>query len=120
MSIGRAMVTVACLVACVALAVAGCGGSGDESATPESLAARIGCTDTYQADDDGEFLARDAGWCRVTGAEVHLLTFGNNDGRDAYETAGVTLGRRYVKGDRWLIDVPSADISDIVELALGR
>lgn len=50
---------------------------------------------------------------------MRLLTFANNDARDNFEEIARQFGARYVKGDGFLVEVPSSTIEDEVENELS-
>jgi hypothetical protein len=120
----------------VVLLAGGCSG-GDQANvdSPSELAARVGCSDSYEAVTTDALGVQGVGKCTFRGYELSLVTFADNGARnnyicstcgfDAETDAGVTenaaraLGSRLVVGDRYLVEAPGAAAERAVRGALA-
>jgi hypothetical protein len=84
------------------IAVAGCGGDGEDTfASPQAIADEIGCN--YQGGSD-ELFVKEGGSC----GNVSVYTFKDNATRDKYVEAASSFGGTYLVGDKWVIRAESA------------
>jgi hypothetical protein len=125
------------LLAAVTVAVAlvsGCSSGASETNTksaaekpaavsvdsPKALAEKLGCADTFKMDETEELGVEQVGRCEVDGQEVRLLTFANDSARDQFTEIAEQYGERsYVPGEKFLVEVDTAELETAVKSKLG-
>ena len=127
---------VPCALLLVVLLASGCRGDGQENAvSPSDLAARVECSDSYEAVATEALGVEEAGTCKFRGYELSFVTFADNGARNKYacstcgfdddtdagviEEAARGFGGLFVAGDRYLVRVPDATVEQAVRGALA-
>jgi hypothetical protein len=101
----------------VVFLLAACSG-GESLDSPEAVAGKLGCADTFSDTSTDELGVEAVGECRVSGETVRILMFASDDARDGFVEVAQGFGSRYVTGDGFAVEVNSAPAEQAVKDAL--